>query len=454
MSQTIPMLSDAYRNERAPRDGGAKSSPSAPAIHAGVVAANTITFALCFAVWVMFGPSVRTISAELKISPTLANLIKAIPILIGSICRIPVGILTDRLGARLMFPLLMIVGAGATIALSFAATLTAIVGGGLVVGLVGTTFIVGAQSTASWTAKEKQGFALGIFGAGNVGTAITTLGMPLLMASVGWRTALQIYAGVLAVAAVAYWALMRNAPRKGAAPTFAGLLAPLKDLRAWRFGLYYMATFGVFVAATLTLSDIYIDGYGLAAMTAGLLATTFTFTASLCRIPGGWLADRLGSSIVSRVALLVTAVGLSLVTVGLPLWATVLSVFVAAVAMGIGMAATFKFIPEFYPANVGAVGGIVGALGGVGGFFLPLLSGVIKSAAGSVYLQVAPLAALAAIALGVLVLSERRSRQVATPILVGSNGGWPVVILPVDETKYDTEDEEYGEEQELVASAD
>ncbi|HEV2971594.1 MAG TPA: MFS transporter [Pirellulales bacterium] len=453
MSQTIPMLSDPYRNERAARGGTAKSPHSAPAIRAGVVAANTIAFALCFAVWVMFGPSVRTICAELRISPTLANLIKAIPILIGSTCRIPVGILTDRLGARLMFPLIMLIGAGATLALSFAATLTAIIIGGLVVGLVGTTFIVGAQSTSSWTAKEKQGFALGIFGAGNVGTAITTFGMPLLLVAVGWRTALQTYAGVLVIAAIAYWLVMRNAPRKGAAPTLAGLLAPLKDLRAWKFGLYYMATFGVFVAATLTLSDIYIDGYGLAATTAGLLATTFTFTASLSRIPGGWLADRLGPGIVTRTSLVVTAIGLALVIVGLPLWATVLSVFVAAVAMGIGMAGTFKYIPEHYPTNVGAVGGIVGALGGVGGFFLPLLSGVIKTAAGSVYLQVAPLAALAAVALGVLVLSERRSRQVTMPIFAGTNGGWPAIALPVDESIDDIEAEELGEEEELVATA-
>src|SRR6185369_11780288 len=137
-------------------------------------------------------------------------------ILIGSVCRIPVGILTDRVGARLMFPLLMLIAAAAALFLSFSTTLSAIIGGGLVMGLVGTTFVVGAQSTSSWTPKEKQGFALGIFGAGNVGTALTTLGLPLFMATVGWRTAFQIYAGVIAVTAVAYWLIVRNAPRKGA----------------------------------------------------------------------------------------------------------------------------------------------------------------------------------------------------------------------------------------------
>jgi NNP family nitrate/nitrite transporter-like MFS transporter len=379
-----------------------------------VVLVNTAAFALCFAMWVMFGPSVRVIVEELGISPAWANFIKAVPILIGAVCRVPVGILTDRLGARIMFPVLMIIAAAATLALSLVTSLAALVVGGLVMGLVGTTFVVGAQSTSSWSPREKQGFALGIFGAGNVGTAITTLGMPLLLVTIGWRDTMRVYAVVIVAAAIAYWLVMRNAPRKGAAPTFAGLTAPLKEVLAWKVGLYYMATFGVFVAATLLLSDVYIDGYGVAPTMAGVLATTLTFTASLCRIPGGWLADRLGASAVSRVSLLVTAVALAPVAFGMPLPLTVATVFIAAIAMGIGMASTFKFIPEYFPTSVGAVSGIVGALGGLGGFFLPLVGGFVKSAGGSVYLQILPLATVAAVALVVLLLSERKARS-ATP---------------------------------------
>jgi NNP family nitrate/nitrite transporter-like MFS transporter len=413
-----------------------------------IVTANTVAFALCFAMWVMFGPSVRAISNELGIAPWLANIIKAVPILVGSVCRIPVGVLTDRLGARLMFPLLMLVAAAATIWLSFATTLTAIIVGGLVMGFAGTTFAVGAQSTSSWTPQTKQGFALGIFGAGNVGTAITTLGLPLLIAAIGWRHALQVYAGVITAAAVGYWCIVRNAPRKGASPTLSGLLAPLKDLLAWKLGLYYMATFGVFVAATLILSDIYVDGYAVKTTVAGLLATTFTFTASLCRIPGGWIADRVGPSIVCRTSLLVIAVALAPVVVGLPLAAMVLCVFVSAVAMGFGMASSFKFIPEYYPKTVGAVSGIVGALGGVGGFVLPLLGGMIKSKFGSAQLQILPLFALALAALVTLVWSERVAKRTMQRIVGATGSGWPA--LPENAGTGSWSSQHNDDERELV----
>ena len=451
MSKALSGTWDITRNNPGSRPGASINAPAAAPFPVGIVTVNTIAFALCFAMWVMFGPSVRVISTELNIAPWLANVIKAIPILIGSVCRIPVGILTDRLGARLMFPLLMFIAAGATLFLSFSTTLGAIIVGGLVMGLVGTTFVVGAQSTSSWTPKEKQGFALGIFGAGNVGTAITTLGLPLFMAAVGWRSALQIYAGVIAAAAVAYWLIVRNAPRKGASPTLAGLLAPLKDRLAWKLGLYYMATFGVFVAATLILSDIYIEGYGVTATTAGLLATTFTFTASLCRVPGGWLADRLGAGVVCRWSLLVIVVALAPVVVGLPLSAAVLAVFIAAIALGLGMASSFKFIPEFFPTSVGAVSGIVGALGGLGGFFLPLFAGVIKSTFGSVCLQILPLAVLAAPALATLVWSERKAKRVSIMPPLGTGSGWPAMPFAADVNALNVETDK--ESEELVGSA-
>jgi MFS transporter, NNP family, nitrate/nitrite transporter len=442
MSKKTPARRDTARNDSRTVSSASNDQNSGVAFPGRVVAANTIAFALCFAMWVMFGPSVRAISKDLGIAPWLANLIKAAPILIGSVCRIPIGILTDRLGARLMFPLLMLIAAAATLYLSFANGLTAIIVGGLVMGFVGTTFVVGAQSTSSWTPKEKQGFALGIFGAGNVGTAITTLGLPLLVAAFGWRASFQIYSGVIVAAAIAYWMVMRNAPRKGASPTLAGLVAPVRDLLAWKLGLYYMATFGVFVAATLILSDVYVDGYGVKATIAGLLATTFTFTASLSRIPGGWLADRLGPSVVCRTSLLVMVAALAPVVGGLPLAAMVVAVFIAAIAMGFGMASSFKFIPEYYPKTVGAVGGIVGALGGLGGFFLPLLGGAIKSTFGSVYLQIFPLFTLALAALVVLVWSERQAKQSMQKIVGATGSGWPVMPSAAAKGEFAESDDE------------
>jgi len=186
------------------------------------------------------------------------------------------------------------------------------------------------------------------------------------------------------------------------------LLAPLKSLRTWRFGLYYMATFGVFMAATLTVTDIYIDGYKVSVRTAGLLATTFTFSASLIRILGGKLSDRLGARLTLRLSLLTVAAALFPISLGLPLAATVTLVLIAGLAMGIGSAATFRYIPDYFPKSVGAVGGAVGALGGLGGFLLPQVGTAMKTAFGSAGVQVIPLAAVALLAVLVQHVTVRR----------------------------------------------
>jgi len=376
-----------------------------------ILVINTAAFALCFAMWVMFGPSTRIISEELGVSASLAALMKAGPILIGSIFRIPVGILADRLGARPVFTALMIIGSGAALAISVAPGAGSIIAASALLGMVGTSFVVGVQSVSKWTPKERQGIALGIFGAGNLGTALTTFGMPLLLVAIGWRATFQVYAAVMLLAAATYGTLMRDARHAAVPPTFSALLAPLNHPVAWLFGLYYMATFGVFVGITLTISDLYIDGYQVSLKTAGILATTFTFTASLCRIPGGWLADRYGPRLVLQVSLMVVILSLGLVVHALPLAIAVGLMFVAGIALGLGMGSSFKYIPDYFPSTVGAVSGIVGALGGIGGFLLPLAGQAVKSAGGSAFGQVLPLAALALVATLVQCLAEKPIRS-------------------------------------------
>jgi NNP family nitrate/nitrite transporter-like MFS transporter len=379
-----------------------------------VLVINTAAFALCFAMWVMFGPSTRVISEELGVSTPLATLIKTVPILIGSIFRIPVGILTDRMGARRVFTALMLIGSGAAFAISLAPTASSIVVASAVLGMVGTSFVVGVQSVSKWTSKDRQGIALGIFGAGNLGTALTTFGMPLLLIAVGWRGTFQVYAAVMLLAAAAYGTLMRDPPQAGVRPTLSVLVAPLNHPVAWLFGLYYMATFGVFVGITLTISDLYIDGYHVSLKTAGILATTFTFTASLCRIPGGWLADRYGPRLVLQASLVIVILSLGLVVHALPLASAVGLMFVAGVALGLGMGSSFRYIPDCFPSTVGAVGGIVGALGGIGGFLLPLAGQAVKTAGGSVFGQVLPLAVLALLATLMQSLAEMPIRNWAS----------------------------------------
>jgi MFS transporter, NNP family, nitrate/nitrite transporter len=364
----------------------------------GNIVANTAGFALAFAAWVVFGPSVRFIAKEFHLSVQIATLIKTLPILSGAVMRIPLGVLSDRLGARLIFPALLITCGTGTYCASYANSGAQLIWLSLAIGVAGSTFIVGVQSVSSWTPKEQRGFALGLFGSGNVGTALTTFGLPLLLGAFGWRGSFRTYAVVLGMAAVVYFLVIRNVPQSGRAPSLAGSLAPLKTIRTWRFGLYYMATFGVFVATTLTVADIYIDGYHVSTKAAGLLATTFTFSASLIRMVGGKLSDKFGARLVTRVSLLTITLALLPVAFSVPLYVTVILVFVGGLAMGIGSAGVYRYIPDYYPQSVGAVGGVVGALGALGGFFLPQLAAAVKSATGSTYFQILPLVAVAIVA--------------------------------------------------------
>jgi NNP family nitrate/nitrite transporter-like MFS transporter len=363
-----------------------------------VLALNTSSFALAFAAWVVLGPSSRLIASELHLSAANATLLKAAPILVGSLCRIPVGLLTDRFGARVVFPLLLGTGAVAAAWLGQAHDFGVMLAAALLLGCVGTTFVVGVQAVSSFTGPARQGTALGIFGAGNVGTALTTAFFPMASAAWGWRGALHVYAAVLALGALGYAA---SAPRPLGGQRGASLrerLAPLSSGRAFCFSFYYTATFGAFVAATLMMSDLYMDAYHVLPRSAGLLATTFTLTAGITRIFGGNLSDRWGADKTLRWSLLGIALSLAPLAFAPPLVATLMLAFVSAIAMGCGMAAVFRYIPDHFPKAVGTVGGVVGALGGLGGFFLPFLGQWLSVWSGVPHLAILPLPLLASAA--------------------------------------------------------
>ncbi len=373
---------------------------------ASTTAVNTIAFALSFAAWVALGPSTRAIASELHLAPATAALLKGAPILVGAAMRLPVGVLTDRLGARFTFALVQVVAAAGALIVASAHSLPVMMVGALTLGLVGTTFVVGAQSVSAWTPPDRRGLALGVFGTGNVGAALTTFALPIVIASHGFRAGLRLYAVILVACAAAYVALVRDAPMPRR--RLSDLAAPLLDARAWALGLFYAATFGAFVATTLLASDLYLDVYRVDARTAGALTTTFTLGASLLRVVGGKLSDRFGATPVMRVSLLVIAVALAPVTFAPPLVVAAVCVFVAGVAMGIGASAPLKYVAVEFPSTVGAVSGVVGAIGGIAGFVLPMLSAAVKGATHSAAWALAPVIALAFVA-GVLHAMPRRS---------------------------------------------
>ncbi len=366
---------------------------------------STFAFTLCFAVWTIFSIIGIRISEDLGLSDTQLGLLMATPILTGSISRLFLGIWTDRYGGRWVFGIVMLVTAACVYLLTLATTYPMLLLGALGVGLAGGAFIVGVAYTAAWFEPKRQGTALGIFGAGNVGAAVTNFGAPFLLIAVGWESTAQVYAAVLAIMGVLFIVLAKDDPlaaerKTASSKSFAQQMEPLKDLRVWRFALYYFFVFGAFVALALWLPHFLIGVYGLSITTAGIIAALYTIPASLFRILGGWLSDRFGarrvmywtfgaSTIVTFLLsypptdYVVHGINSDIrftLTMGLP--AFIVLTFILGFFMSLGKAAVFKHIPVYYPQHVGAVGGVVGMIGGLGGFILPLTFGALNDLTG------------------------------------------------------------------------
>jgi NNP family nitrate/nitrite transporter-like MFS transporter len=297
----------------------------------------------------------------------------------------------------------MLASAAAMLLLSHASTYPLMLAAALGVGIAGGSFAVGVAYVSRWYEVAKQGTALGLFGLGNVGAALTHFAAPLVMLGFGWQTVARVWALVLAATAVAFWLAARDDPftvasREGKATPvpLSTQLAPLKRLQVWRFSLYYFFTFGAFVALALWLPRYYMGVYGLSLATAGMLATAFSLSGSVFRALGGWLSDRYGARFVMYLAL-GAAVAVTFVasypeteytvhgiegdihfTFGIGLVPFVLLTAVLGFFMSLGSAAVYKHIPVYYPDNVGSVGGLVGMIGALGGFVLPIAFGIMN----------------------------------------------------------------------------
>lgn len=377
---------------------------------------STIAFTLMFAVWLMFGVLGVPIQKELGLSDVELSWISAVAVLNGSMWRLPAGMLTDRIGGRKVTIAMLLLTAIPCYFLTQVGSYGALLMLAFLVGFAGNLFSVGIAWNSAWTPRERQGFALGVFGAGNVGASVTKLLVVLFPALVvgggaasagffpqGWRVFPAIYTVALVLVAVLTFVIVPRQDRMaGAGKPLAEMLAPLTHLRVWRFSLYYVAVFGAYVALSAWLPKYYVDNFGIPLKTAALLATTFIFPASLLRPFGGILSDRFGARRVmygTFAAMLITS-GILMMPNGhitivhadghtsehlgysIGLIPFAILVFLLGCAMGIGKAAVYKHIPEYFPDNVGSVGGLVGMLGGLGGFFLPPLFAYTKQWSG------------------------------------------------------------------------
>ena len=372
-----------------------------------ILGISTLAFTVCFAVWTIFAIIGVQIKQDLGLNDTEFGLLVATPILTGSLSRIFLGIWTDQYGGRLVFTLVMLAAAVATLLLSTVATYPMFLLAALGVGLAGGSFAVGIAYVSRWYPKERQGTALGVFGVGNVGAAVTKLVAPFVMVAFGWTAVAQVWAVALLVMAVVFWFTTEDDPviaaqrRRSERPRSAMLqLAPLQKLQVWRFSLYYFFVFGAFVALALWLPHYYVGAYGLDIETAGMLGALYSLPASLFRAYGGWLSDRFGARKIMYwtfgVSLACTFVlsypatdyvvhgieGPIAFTLAIGIVPFAILTFVLGFVMSLGKAAVYKHIPVYYPDHVGAVGGLVGMIGGLGGFILPIAFGVMNDLTG------------------------------------------------------------------------
>ncbi len=447
-----------------------------------VLVMNTLAFTICFMCWMMNGVLITHLvdNGVFRWTPAQMGWLIGIPVLTGSITRLPVGILTDKYGGRIVYGVLMLISAVFMYLVGEASSYETFLLLGLGFGLTGASFAVGIAYTSVWFPAEKQGTALGIFGAGNAGAAVTSLGAPHLLnwftqqgANIeGWRMLPRVYAGALVVMAVVFFAFTHTKLAAGGqAKSFGDRLAPLKSPAVWRFGLYYFLVFGGFVALAQWLIPYYVNVYGMTVVMAGLMASIFSLPSGVIRALGGWMSDLWGarpvmhgvllscliccalliiprmdiwspgSGVMARTAGTVKSVEAGVITVeaasgeeiayqfsqregetaaersrvggvlvfptsvfwqepivepgakvakkellarGIThiffqanVWIFTVLVFIVGIAMGIGKAAVYRHIPDYFPSDVGVVGGMVGVLGGLGGFVCPIIFGYL-----------------------------------------------------------------------------
>ena len=439
---------------------------------------NTLAFTVCFAAWMLNGVLVTFLSINQVFNwgPVEIGWLMGIPVLTGSIFRLPAGMLTDKFGGKPVFGTLLLLCSIPMYLLSMSNNFTQFALCSFGFGLVGVGFSIGIAYSSVWYPKNFQGTALGIFGVGNAGAAVTTLFAPNLLNTFtqnganleGWRMLPKCYAATLCLMGIIFFIFSINKKPVSSTKSWIEMLKPLKDVRVWRFGLYYFLVFGCFVAFSQWLVPYFVSAYYLPLVTAGLLASCFSLPSGLIRAMGGWMSDNWGarkvmywvlglSTVISfmlivpnmdiyspgqgvmalrpgevkeitstaivigektypliekkirqisfdeQVLVLPTkeiwqepivqvgqkvqrkellAKGVTRIYFQANVWVFTFLVLVLGVVWGIGKAAVYKYIPDYFPSDVGVVGGMVGVLGGLGGFFCPIIFGYLLKGTG------------------------------------------------------------------------
>ena len=367
-----------------------------------VLMVSTLAFTVCFMVWMMFGVIGIPIKKALGLNATQFGLLMATPVLTGSLIRVPLGIWTDKFGGRNVMAILMAITVPAIYLMSYATAYWHFLCVGLFVGLAGGSFSVGTPYVARWFPKQQQGFAMGVYGAGNSGAAVNKFVAPALVVAFGWSMVPQVYAAIMLGTVLLFWLLSYSDPAHlvSSNVTFKEQLKALKDPRVLKYCQYYSIVFGGYVALSLWMVQYYVGEFGLEIRSAALLAACFSLPGGVLRAVGGWMSDKWGAHSVTWWVLWVSWICLFLLSypqtdftiattsgpktfhLGLNVYAFTGLMFVLGIAFAFGKASVFKYISDDYTSNIGAISGIVGLAGGLGGFVLPILFGALMDLTG------------------------------------------------------------------------
>ena len=370
----------------------------------------TGAFAVCFAVFGSVSAMMPILKKQLHLDPVQVSIALAVPVLLGSLGRIPLGILTDRFGGRRVFIAVMACSIVPAVAMGFVSSYAQLLVIGFFIGIALASFSVGVAFTSRWFPPQSQGRALGIYGAGNIGQSLAAFGAPLVAGALGMRWGFWAFGAATLVWLVVYYAFAQDPPGVVRPKTLGESLEPLKTGNSWILSLYYFLTFGGFVAMSVYLPTFLTELFKLTPQDAGLRTAGFVVLATAMRPTGGILADKFGGQRVLMVVFPFTAL-MALLMAGPALMSTfTVGALGMSMAIGLGNGAVFKLVPQYYPTSIGSVTGLVGAAGGLGGFFPPLLLGIVRKQTGSFSLGFLLLAVFAAICLVVLWRSMSGSR--------------------------------------------
>ncbi|WP_373894852.1 nitrate/nitrite transporter [Virgibacillus natechei] len=389
---------------------------------------QTSSLIVGFMMWVLISSLMPSIQEDIALTPGQVSLVTAIPVILGSLLRIPIGFYTNRFGARTINLISFIILLFPVFYISIADSFMDLVIGGFILGVGGATFSIGVTSLPKYYPKEKHGFINGIYGVGNVGTAITTFAAPVIAESIGWQSTVRLYLILIIIFTALNFFLGDKNEAKAKHSMIEQIKGVYRNSTLWFLSLFYFVTFGAFVAFTVFLPNFLVNHFDLTAVDAGIRTAGFIVLATFVRPIGGWLADKFNAYIILMFIFVgVTFSGILLSFSPSIAWYSVGSLAVA-VSVGIGNGAIFKLVPFHFSKQAGVVNGIVSAMGGLGGFFPPIILTTVNNMTGDYSIGFMALSQFALVSFVIVIFMYYKDQMsIERKIVMGATEGIMVI---------------------------